>query len=578
MATRTTSSTDLERQIDASIDEWIEQGLVTETEWASTPLVVTPLPTGPGIHYDPERVERVLKFFRLLKQITGRWAKVDFTLLDWQVRWIIAPVFGILNADGNRVIRTVWVEIPRKNGKSTLCSGLGLLLAFADSEPAAQVYAAAGSKDQAKLVFNPARLMALGSPKLKRKLGKGILKTLIENVRTGSIFRAVSSRDDLAHGLNVHGAIVDEVHIHKTPDLVDALETGTGSREQPLIVFITTADAGETGSIYDIKHTEIERLASGVIVDPTKYGVVFGADPKAPNFDPFSTETLRAANPGFGVTVLAEYLEGKAREAQNTPSLLNRYLRLHLNIRTKQEVKWLPLDAWDATAGIVTDDDFAGTAGYGGLDLSSTSDFTAWCFIAPDERTGGWVADWLYWLPEDQLAYLARRTGQPLDRWVAEGWLTLTEGNVVHYAQIRADIDARLAHLGAGVIEIAYDPWQATETALEMAKTHKMIPLRQGYASLSAPCKEVERLIMGSTPERPMLRHGGNPISRWMADCVDVTADTAENIKPVKPDRRKSANRIDGVAALVNAMARATVGDEAPRSAYEDHDLVIVRG
>lgn len=578
MATRTTSSTDLERQIDASIDEWIEQGLVTETEWASTPLVVTPLPTGPGIHYDPERVERVLKFFRLLKQITGRWAKVDFTLLDWQVRWIIAPVFGILNADGNRVIRTVWVEIPRKNGKSTLCSGLGLLLAFADSEPAAQVYAAAGSKDQAKLVFNPARLMALGSPKLKRKLGKGILKTLIENVRTGSIFRAVSSRDDLAHGLNVHGAIVDEVHIHKTPDLVDALETGTGSREQPLIVFITTADAGETGSIYDIKHTEIERLASGVIVDPTKYGVVFGADPKAPNFDPFSTETLRAANPGFGVTVLAEYLEGKAREAQNTPSLLNRYLRLHLNIRTKQEVKWLPLDAWDATAGIVTDDDFAGTAGYGGLDLSSTSDFTAWCFIAPDERTGGWVADWLYWLPEDQLDDIARRTGQPLDRWVAEGWLTLTEGNVVDYAQIRADIDARLAHLGAGVIEIAYDPWQATETALEMAKTHKMIPLRQGYASLSAPCKEVERLIMGSTPERPMLRHGGNPISRWMADCVDVTADTAENIKPVKPDRRKSANRIDGVAALVNAMARATVGDEAPRSAYEDGDLVIVRG
>ena len=522
------------------------------------------------------RVERVLRFFILLKQLIGRWAGVEFRLLDWQVRWVVAPVFGLVR-DGRRVIRTLWLEIPRKNGKSTLCSGLGLYLLSADREPGAQVYAAAGSTAQAKLVFDPARRMALGSAALSKKLGKGITKTLIEHPTTGSVFRAVSSRDDLAHGLNVHGAVIDEVHVHKSPDLIDAMETGVGSREQPLVAFITTADDGTDGSIYATKREYVEGLASGVLDDDSFYGVVFGVDHEAEGFDPFSEETLRAANPGYGVTVMADYLAKKAKEAQQSPAQLNRYLRLHLNVRTKQTVRWLDLARWDATAGMVAPDDFRGRVGYGGLDLSSTSDFTAWALICPQDA-GGWVVDTLVWAPEEQLAELARRTGAPLQRWADAGFLRVTEGNVVDYARVRADIAARVAELGVKVAEVAYDPWNATETALAMQDQdgHTMVATQQGYKTLSPAAKELERLVLGSTPEAPLLRHGGHPVLRWMADCVEVRQDDNGNIRPVKPDRRKSSKRIDGIAALVNAMTRGIHHQAPKRSAYEDGDLMVV--
>lgn len=557
-------------EITEALADWCDQGLVTKSEWTGKPLISTPLPRptkANGYYFDRAAVERVLKFFLLLEQLIGRWAGCEFRLLDWQVRHLVAPVYGIKRPDGKRLIRTVWFEIPRKNGKSTICSGLALYMLMADREPRAEVYAAAGDKPQAGIVFRAARDMASASKAIRDKLGKrGIQRALLEHPVTGSIFRALSSDGSRQHGLNVHAAIIDEVHVHKNGDLVEALETGTGSREQPLIVFITTADAGEDGSIYATKREYLEGVATGSIKDPTYFGVVFGVDDTAEGFDPFSQATLRAANPGYNVTVLADYLERKAAEAKQSPAQLNSYLRLHLNIRTKQTVRWLPLDHWDIGGQLVDHTEWKDATAYGGLDLSATTDLTSFTLTAMTER--GYIVHPMFWLPEERAEELEKKHGIPFGMWHREGFLKYTEGNVVDYAQMREDIYAEVARLGCKVAETAFDPWNATETVQLMeADGWVMVPTRQGYATLSGACKEIERCVMGSTLEQPMIRHGGHPVLRWNVDCCEVRYDDNGNIKPVKPDRNKSTKRIDGVASMVNSMTRAMLR-QPPKKKY----------
>ncbi|GGV86753.1 terminase [Streptomyces griseoloalbus] len=561
----------LTAEIDRAIAGWVDGGLVQGTEWLAEgrrPLLVTPLPAPPGTWFDPQAVERVLKFFLLLKQLIGRHAGREFRLLDWQVRYLIAPVFGLKRPDGYRVIRTVWFEIPRKNGKSTICSGLGLYLAFADREQGAEVFAAAGDREQANIVFRAAANMASGSPPLKKRLGRrGIQRKLLEHPGTHSIFRALSSEGLRAHGLNVHGGIIDEVHVHKNPDVVDALETGTGSRTQPLIVFITTADDGaEAGSIYATKREEIETLAGGHAEDPTVWGVVFGADDQAEDFDPFSEDTLRTANPGYGVTVLADYLAGKAAQAARSPQQLNRYLRLHLNVRTKQTTRWLRMEDWDASARTRTGvpiavelADLEGRQCYGGLDLSSTTDMTSFSLWFPPEDPEDpaephiWVP--FFWLPEDRIKELMRRTKVPLDRWAktaahAGPALRLTEGNVVDYRAVRQLVTEDLAER-FDILAVGYDRWNATETVKELADSGlAMEQVSQGYAGLNQPCQQLERLVLSQR-----IAHGGHPILRWHVDCVGLKTNSDGYVKPVKPDRQTSSKRIDGVASGLNALA-----------------------
>ncbi|GGZ27954.1 terminase large subunit [Streptomyces nitrosporeus] len=584
MATRGTASstrarrTQLTAEIDQAIARWVEEGLVDSTEWMAQgrrPLLVTQLPAAPGTWFDPEAVERVLKFFLLLKQLIGRHAGREFRLMDWQVRYLIAPVFGLKRPDGYRVIRTVWFEIPRKNGKSTICSGLGLYLAFADREAGAEVYAAAGDRDQANIVFRAAANMASGSPPLKKKLGRrGIQRKLLEHPRTHSIFRALSSEGLRAHGLNVHAGVIDEVHVHKNPDVVDALETGTGSRSQPLIIFITTADDGaETGSIYATKREEIEALAGGHAEDDTVFGVVFGADHEAEDFDAFSEDALRTANPGYNITVLADYLAGKAAQAKRSPAQLNRYLRLHLNVRTKQTTRWLSMDDWDRSArepvsNVPVPVDLADLEGrdcYGGLDLSTTTDMTAFSLWFPpvtDDPAEPHVWVPFFWLPEDNLKKLERATKVPLERWSktaahAGAALRLTEGNVVDYRAVRALITDDLSKR-FNIQAIGYDRWNANETVSELIDSGEVMEqVSQGYAGLNQPCIDLERLVLSGR-----VSHGGHPVLRWHVDCVGIKTNADGHMKPVKPDRQVSSKRIDGVASGLNALALHLMRDE----------------
>ncbi|MEV7268415.1 terminase TerL endonuclease subunit [Micromonospora aurantiaca] len=570
---RTSSTSRHVAAIEAAIDDWVQQGLVESTPWyrdGYRPLIETPLPSGKGVYFEPAAVERVLKFFLLLRHLIGRHVAQKFILLDWQVRYLIAPVFGLLRFNEEigravRVIRTVWFEIPRKNGKSTLCSGLALYLFAADREAGAEVYAAAGDRAQAGIVFNAAANMARGCAALRKRLGKrGIQRKLLEHPHTNSIMRALSSEGLRQHGLNVHGGLVDEVHVHKNPDVIDALETGTGSRAQPLIVFITTADDGDDTSVYATKREEVERLAGRHARDETIYGVVFAADTQAEGYDPYAEETLRQANPGFGVTVLADYLRGKAEQARRSPRQQNRYLRLHLNVRTKQTTRWFQLERWDRGAATVPLAWWKGRRAVGGLDLSSTSDLTAFVFVARTED-GGYALRPMFWLPEERADEMERDHGLPFAEWVKAGLIRLTEGNIVDYSAVRDDIVAEARKLGVTMTEIAYDPWNATETVQHLEKAgYTLVPVRQGWASLSAACKALERAVLGSTDDKPLVRHGGHAILRWNADCVEVRDDGNGNIRPVKPHRGTSTKRIDGIAATVTAITRL-VAPEQPQ-------------
>ncbi|MFC5992939.1 terminase large subunit [Pseudonocardia hispaniensis] len=570
MAARRTRSPRPAADLSPEVKWYLKQRGYALPRWCR-PAVRTPEPRDVrGAVFDPARVDHVIAALRVLRHTQGKWAGRPLEPDAWQVAYVIAPVFGWLAPDEHgrmvRIIRNAYIDVPRKGGKTTLSAGLGLVLAFADGEPGAQVLAVAGSRDQAGNAYRPAKLICEKSPQL-RKAGVQPLQAQISRPSDGSFFKAVASVGDLIHGANIHGAVVDELHVHKTPDVLDAVESGTGARDQPLVIIITTADDGRPNSVYAGKRDYIERLARGTVKNPAQYGVVFAADEAD---DPFAEATWRRANPGYGVSPTRAFLEDEARKAKDSPVNLARYQRLHLGIRTKQTTRYLDLGEWDRNAGMVRPDLLGGRVVYGGLDLGSTSDLTSLCWLFPADE--GYDAVWRFWAPEESLPELDKRTANNASAWRKAGWLRLTSGNVTDYevvkAQIIADLDA------FAVQELAFDPWNATDLTNRLTEHGApMVEVRQGYASLSPPLKEIKRLLKAGTAKAPLLRHGGNPVMRWMVDNLAVAMDPAGN---VKPDKARSADKIDGVSALTTAMARAMHHKPARRSAYETDDLEVV--
>lgn len=555
------------------------------------PLIKTPEPRDvPGARFDPARVDKVIAAFRQLRHTKGRrFAGQRFDPESWQVAYLLAPVFGWVHRSpdsGNwvRIITIAYFEMPRKNGKTTIVGGIGLYLTAADGEFGAQVVAAATTRDQAGFVFEPVRQLVNKSPGLKRHMRA--LKHRITHPASGSYFQPIANAGDAQHGADIHGGLVDELHLHKVMDLIEALETGTGSREQPLIVYITTADAGKRHTPYDSKRSLIEKLARTVLKRPTTYGVVFAAE--KPEYhegklvkgdDPFAEATWKKANPGYGISPTRRSMVEAAEKAKDSPAELASFLRLHLGIRTKQETRYLDVDQWDMNASIVDLSRLQGRECWAGLDLGSTSDLCALVWVFPTDD-GAFDVLLRCWAPEDSIEALDARTASAASVWVKQGWLTTTPGDVTDYdfikAQIGRDRDEFL------VQEIAYDRWNATQIVNDLTTDGApMITFGQGFASMSAPTKDLQRLIkVGAradehgAPVKPMIRHGGNPLLRWMVDNFAVAMDPAGN---VKPDKKNAGDKIDGVVALIMALARATAAREAEgTSAYEDEGLMIV--
>ena len=522
------------------------------------PLWRTPEPRdNPGAWFDAERVDKALKAMEQLRHTQGKWAGTPLRPDPWQVAYIFAPIFGWVHKDSSgetvRIIRSAWIEVPRKNGKTTIAAGIGLILAFGDGEPGAQVYAAAASKDQAQQAYRPAKLLAEGTPSFKRAGIKAGVKQIMR-ARDQSFMMAIASVGDLIQGTNPNGAIVDELHVHKSADVIDALESGTGARAQPLILIITTADGGDDLTVYATRRKEIEDLCKGTISSASKYGVVFGA---RKDDDPFAEETWAKANPGYPISPTREFMQTEAENAKNSPLQLTRFQRLNLNIRTKTESKFVTMDVWDRNAGEISDErEFLGAECYGGIDLASVSDLSAVCWLFPQDD-GTFAALWRIWTPEANLERLDKLTNGAASLWVEDGWLETTPGNVTDYdyieTQIVRDVEA------FDVMTIGYDPYNANQLVTRLRDKHgvQMVKVRQGFLSLSQPLKQTQRLLLKGTSEEPYLRHGDNPVMRWMTDNLAVEVDAAGNVKPSKKEGMHNGHKIDGWSALVNAMSEA---------------------
>jgi phage terminase large subunit-like protein len=517
--------------------------------------------TSQGYWFDEQSASRAVQFFeRHLSHTKGRWAGSKFALMPWQKEEIIRPLFGWRRKDGTRRFRVAYIEVPRKNGKSTLAAGIGLYLLFADGEPGAEIYSAAADRDQASIVFDQARAMAESSPGLLSRAK--VYKRSIVVGKTRSSYKVLSAEAYSKHGLNAHGIVFDELHAQPTRELWDVLTTSTGAREQPLTVAITTAGYDRESICYE-QHAYAKKVASGIIEDPAYFAYIASAEE---GDDWTSSAIWQKANPGYGVTISGDYLEAECAKAKQVPAYQNTFRRLHLNQWTSQDVRWLDMAAWDKCGGEMPD--LSGRECYAGLDLASTTDIAALCLIFPPQADGVYYVLPYFWIPAENIIDRALRDRVPYDAWARDGLVKATEGNVIDYSVIRSDINSLESEFR--VREIAFDRWGAFQLSQDLAGDgFTMIPFGQGFASMSAPTKELLRLTLDKK-----ICHGAHPVLRWMADNVRVKQDPAGNIKM---DKAKSREKIDGMVALAMALDRAIrqAGNNKP-SVYSRRGLLTV--
>jgi phage terminase large subunit-like protein len=526
-----------------------------------------PLASAGDCRFDAAAAQRAIDFFHECLTFTaGEWMGQPFLLQPWQ-RAIIGNLFGWKRSDGRRRYREAFIFVPRKCGKSELAGGLGNLLTFADGEPAAQVYCAAADREQARLVFNAAKTMVMAEPELSSR-GR-IYTNAIHVESTGSVLKVISAEAYSKHGLNASGIIIDELHAQPNRDLVDVLTTSIGARRQPLIVYITTSDY-DRESICNEKYDYACKVRDGIIADAAFLPVIYEARPDEDWTDP---EVWKRANPNLGVSIRHEYLDRECQRAIETPTYENSFKRLHLNMKTQQDVRWLRLEAWDACGQEPIDEAaLARKPCSAGLDLSTTTDLSALALLFPEGAEGPTCSPKRYtllcrfWLPAENARQRERRDRVPYETWARQGLIELTPGSVIDYDRIRA----RIGELGQQfqIKEIAVDPWNATQLALQLqADCFKVLTFGQNFKDMTAPCKEFEKIIVSGK-----LRHGGNPVLRWMASNVAVETDAAGNLKPSK---KKSTERIDGIVATVMALGRAMLDPPFP-SPYLDRGPVFV--
>ncbi|MCE7982532.1 MAG: terminase large subunit [Caldilinea sp. CFX5] len=510
-----------------------------------------------GLRFDERAAEKAVGFFRFLRHSKGEWAGQPLTLEPWQ-QFLIGVIFGWKRADGLRRFRTAYVEVPRKNGKSTVASGVGLFLFDADGEPGAEVYTAATKRDQARITHSEATRMVKASPFLRKRIR--VFKDNLHVEGTASKFEPLGRDADSMDGLNIHGAVVDELHAHKNRDVWDVLETATGARRQPLMLGITTAGFNRSSLCWEL-HEYTQKILNRVSEDDSFFGIIFTIDEEDDWRNP---KVWAKANPNFGISVKPDDLERKVRKAQEMPSALNSFLRLHLNVWTQAETKWLDPEAWRACAGSVDENGLRGRRCYGGLDLSRTTDITALVWVFPPEIEGEpYQVLCRFWVPERAMRERSRKDGVNYESWVRQGLIEATPGEVIDYSYVYAQVDEDAQRFD--VVEVAFDRWgaaQVYQTLEEQGLT--MVQMGQGFASMSAPMKELEKLILAR-----QLSHNANPVLTWMADNLVAREDPAGNIKP---DKQASTERIDGMVALIMGLDRA-VRHGGGKSIYEEQEM-----
>jgi phage terminase large subunit-like protein len=495
-----------------------------------------PLRDADECHWDAEAAQRVLDFFPACLTHTKGF-NGGFNLEPWQ-RDIFATLFGWKRADKTRRYREALIAVPRKNGKTQLCAGISLYALSCDGERGPEVYCAAYSRDQATLLFDPAAQMVRSNQRMADNLViHDSVKRIVDH-RCGGFMRAIPAEAASSHGFNASAVIFDELHTQPNRDLYDVLKTSTVSRKQPIFISITTAGFDRHSICWEV-WDYAKKVRDGIILDPYFLPVIYEMPEDA---DWTDRSVWRGVNPNFGVSVPSEYLEEAFNRAVSIPAYENTFRNLHLNQWVEQAVRWFSMEKWDA--GAEDPDVPYGAECWCGLDLSTTTDISAFVMAFP-KPDGGFAIECRFWVPAESSHERERRDRVPYSQWIRDGLITATPGASVDYDCIRRDLNELREKFN--VRQIAIDRWNANQLAHQLqADQFEVGFFGQGFASMNSPAKHLESLIADGT-----LAHGGHPVLRWMASNVAVETDAAGNIKPSK---KASTERIDGIVALCMAL------------------------
>ena len=507
--------------------------------------------TTPACSLDANAADIAVRFFEEnLTHSKGELGGKAFVLEQWQKDYV-GKLFGTMSGDV-RQYRTSLLAIPRKNGKSTLCAGIALKLMF-DGEPGAEIYSCAADRDQARLVFEMAKVCVENSPKLRSRLR--VFRNSIVREDTHTTYKALSAEAFTKHGLNAHGIIFDELHAQPDRELWDVMTTSTGARRQPLCVAITTAGYDRKSICWELWRYAIA-VRDGGIKDPTFLPAIYAADAAD---DWTAEDTWRKANPNLGVSVKLDDLRVRCKRAQDMPTEENTFKRLHLNMWTEQDTRFLQMSHWaqgDKPCPVMLD----GRECFAGLDLATTYDTTCFCMLFQLDDGTFWVEPH-FWIPEENMRDRVKRDRVPYDVWAKAGKLHLTPGNVTDFDQVRADIVALSKKYN--IRQVAIDRWNAHQiTGQLQGDGINVLGFGQGYGSMSSPTAALEAAVVGGK-----LLHGGHPVLAWQASNVAVQSDHQGNKKPSKA---KSTERIDGIVALIMALGiHATSTAPAPAQSWD---------
>jgi len=519
----------------------------------------------PDSKYSKDAADYAVAFIQALCHTKGSWAGKPFELIDWQEQ-IIRDIFGILKPNGYRQFNTAYVEIPKKMGKSELAAAIALLLTCGDNEERAEVYGCAADRQQASIVFEVAADMVRMCPALNKRVKILASTKRLIYLPTNSFYQVLSAEAYSKHGFNIHGVVFDELHTQPNRKLFDVMTKGSGdARMQPLYFLITTAGDNVNSICYEV-HQKAKDLLAGRKHDATFYPVIYGAEEDDDWTDP---KVWKKVNPSLGITVSIDKIKAACESAKQNPAEENSFRQLRLNQWVKQAVRWMPMEKWDKCAFKVDTEELKGRVCYGGLDLSSTTDITAFVLVFPpvDEDDKFHILPY-FWIPEENLDLRVRRDHVNYDLWQKQEYLKTTEGNVVHYGFIESFIE----ELGTqyNIREIAFDRWGAVQMTQNLEGLgFTVVPFGQGFKDMSPPTKELMKLTL-----EEKIAHSGHPVLRWMMDNIFIRTDPAGNIKP---DKEKSTERIDGAVALIMALDRALRNQGvAGASVYDERGILII--
>ena len=526
----------------------------------------SPVKTAVSSYFSPEKAQLPIDFCSTyLTHTKGSLGAKPIILEPWQED-IVGTLFGWQNQDGNRRYRKAYIEIPKKNGKTTLAAAIGLFSLLCDKEEGADVFAVANSMNQARMVFDTAAIMAERMVQNHPKLFRGNLdvkKHAIIYNKTKSVFRVISADYTSGKsGYNVHVCLYDELHEARSRDMWETMVTATASRTQPLCIAITTA-GWDRNSICWEQHQYAEGVRDGSIDDETFLPVLYSVPTEA---DWTKEETWKAANPNYGVSVVPKYITDAANEAQQVASKENNFRRYHLNQWTEQAKRWLPMEKWDACFEFDDEETLLEMPCYGGLDVAATTDLTCFVLLWRLENDK-YVVRPYFFVPKENIIARERNDKVPYPGWAKQGFIELTDGNVVDYNHIRRKINQLSGEYR--IKKIAIDTWNAMQLATELQEDGLNVEaFNQSPRTFNSPTKDFESLVVSGK-----ISHNGHPVLRWNAQNAALYEDNNENKKPSKT---KSSERIDGIVAAVMALGIAIQDNKPKESVYKKRGLVIL--